>query len=99
MVKMRRDFRYNVYIRFLMVSYFDLVFVASLTLFKRGVSSQILSPMVLFSLIIMLGLLLAPWIVLVYLCAKFKTLTSKVGKKSFNTLLLKVDKESRLRIF
>ena len=40
-----------------------------------------------------------PILVMIYLCAKFKDLTDKTSKQNFNTLLLQIDKESRLRIF
>ena len=40
-----------------------------------------------------------PFLVLIYLCAKFENLKNKMEKSNFNTLLLKVDKEDRWRIF
>ena len=42
---------------------------------------------------------IVPVVVMIYLCAKFDELSDKDKKRSFNTLLLRIDKTSRLKVF
>lgn len=91
------QFRYNIYIRFLMLAYFDLVFIAGVILFDS--SEEVLSMKSILSLLVLSFTVFLPWLVLFYLFAKFDNLQTREGKQKLNSLLLKVDKGSRWRIF
>ena len=43
--------------------------------------------------------MIVPVVVMIYLCARFKELSDKKSRESFDTLLHRVDKSSRLRVF
>ena len=54
----------------------------------------------LLAMVVLTFTVFLPWMILFYLCAKFDRFqNSKSDKQHFNTLLLKVDKENRWRIF
>ena len=78
------------------MAYFDLVFISGIVLFD---SEDAISLQSIIAMLILAVTVLMPWFVLFYLCAKFDKLKLKEGKQNFNTLLLKVDKEDRWRIF
>ena len=78
-----------------MIAYMDLVLIASLVLFHNDV----LSFYGILALLIITFAFFVPLSVLFYLCSRFNQLREKEQKRKFNTLLLKVDKEDRWRIF
>ena len=80
-----------------MMSYMDLVLIAGLVLFDNN--DDVLSIKGILALLVITFAFFIPLSVLFYLCAKFNQLTDKEQKRNFNTLLLKVDKEDRWRIF
>ena len=96
-VRLQLQFRYNIYIRFLMVAYLALVFISGLILFEE--TENVLSLKSLCALLVLTFTVFLPWLLLIWLCAKFDKLRDKETKANFNTLLLKVDKEDRMRIF
>ena len=80
-----------------MVVYLDLVFISGVFLLDQ--SKDVLHWSTMLSIMILAVTACVPILVLIYLCAKFDSLRDKEGKAKFNTLLLKVDKENRWRIF
>ena len=91
------QYRYNIYIRLLQVAYFDLVFIAGMILFDTD--EEVLTLKSIVALLILSFTVFLPWLVLFYLFSKFEKLQTKEGKAKLNSLLLKVDKASRWRIF
>ena len=79
-----------------MMAYIDLVFIAGIVLADN---ENVLSFSGIIALIVITITVFTPWLVLFTLCAKFDQLTDKATKSNFNTLLLKIDKEDRWRIF
>ena len=77
--------------------YLDLVLIPGIILFSTG--QDLLHWTSLLALMVLAVTALVPVLLLIYLCAKFENLKEKKGKEKFNTLLLKVDKEDRWRIF
>jgi len=81
----------------MIVAYMDLVFISGIVLFDS--EEDVLSFRSIIALLILSFTVFLPWLVLFYLCAKFEKLQTKEMKSHFNTILLKVDKEDRWRIF
>lgn len=83
-----------------MVVYLDMVFITGILIADdvkaEGTDLQWTSFM---AYLILAVSAFIPFMVMIYLCAKFDTLKEKAGKEHFNTLLLKIDKEDRWRIF
>jgi len=80
-----------------MLAYIDIVLIAGIVLFDG--SEEVLSISGILALLVITFTFFIPLSVLFYLCSKFNSLTDKQAKQNFNTLLLKVDKEDRWRIF
>ena len=97
LVDLHGQYRWNIYIRFLMMAYIDLVIIAGVVLFDSD--DDVLSFPGIIALLVISFTFFMPLLVLFYLCSKFDQLQNKESKQSFNTLLLKVDKEDRWRIF
>lgn len=96
MLRLLGQFRYNIYIRFLMLSYFDIVFISGVMIADNESALHWSS---LLAYLILSTMMIIPLFVTIFLCTKFDNLKSKSDKEKFNTLLLKVDKEDRYRIF
>ena len=79
------------------MAYIDLVLIAGIVLFES--SEDVLSLWGIVALLVITFTIFIPLSVLFYLCSKFNQLQDKEQKQNFNTLLLKVDKEDRWRIF
>ena len=79
-----------------MIAYLDIVFITGVILFD---SEDIISARSLVALLVLLVTFFIPLSLLFYLFAKFDQLQTKEGKEKLNSLLLKVDKGSRIRIF
>lgn len=80
-----------------MVAYLDLVFIAGVILFDS--EEEVLTFKSILALLVLSFAVFLPWLVLFYLFAKFDSLQTRNGKEKLNSLLLKVDKGSRWRIF
>jgi hypothetical protein len=94
--RMRRQFRYNVYIRFLMLAYFDLITVSLMGLNDKG--KNWLNFTKLLSLIAVIVLFIIPATVVIACFVKFEFFLNKKSKKSMGALLEKIDKGSRNRV-
>lgn len=95
-----REYRWNIYIRYFMISYFNLC-IFSLTKIIEPRENDIndtrrmltITAYVIFTLVILL-----PLICITVVCSRFDLMKIKEAKASFNTLILKVDKQSRYRL-
>jgi len=96
--RLHRQFRFNVYLRWFTVVYFDLVFTHLLEVKGQMSDSKDISNSVIIATLVLAVCVIVPVIIMIYLCAQFKELTDKKHKQNFNSLLLKVDKASRTRI-
>jgi hypothetical protein len=97
---LRVDFRYNHYISFLKLAYFDATYVSCVNLFDNRVGSRdVFSFKFVISLLVLSLMILLPFLLLTYLCSIFDKLGDKELKRGMSTLLMKMDKSSRSRIF
>ena len=79
-----------------MMSYLDAIFITGILIVDS--ESDLHWSSALAYLILAITTII-PFCVTIFLCTKFNSLKDKAGKEGFNTLLLKVDKEDRSRIF
>jgi hypothetical protein len=92
------EFKFNVYIRYYMLCYFDLTFFSVMKLVEGNdstLSRQIatMASYVLFTLAIVV-----PTFLMFIVCKRFEVMKIKNAKASFNTIVLKIDKQSRWRL-
>mmetsp|Transcript_3910 Transcript_3910/g.4624 ORF Transcript_3910/g.4624 Transcript_3910/m.4624 type:complete len:328 (-) Transcript_3910:861-1844(-) len=98
LLRLKSQYRFNIYIRYLMTVYLDLVFITGILIADDDGSTALHWTSLLAYLILSVSVFI-PFMVMIYLCARFDSLKDKAGKEQFNTLLLKLDKEDRWRIF
>ena len=79
------------------MAYMDMVLIAGLVFFDP--SEEKLSFRGMVALLVIILMFFIPLCILFYLCSKFDQLKEKESKRNFNTLLLKINKEDRWRIF
>lgn len=89
------SFRFNIYIRYLMLAYFDMVFISGVILFD--LKEDVLTIRSIVALFVLTLTFFLPWLVVFFLCIKFNK--PKEERTSFSTVLLLVDRENRSRIF
>ena len=94
-VGLHASFRYNMYIRYLMLAYFDMVFISGVILFD--LDEDVLTFRSIIALFVLTLTFFLPWLVVFFLCIKFEK--PKEERTSFSTVLLLVDRENRSRIF
>ena len=84
----------------MMVFYLDLVFTQLIEVSEfKAQSDDVTNYKILVAISVLALTVIVPVVVMIYLCAKFDDLTDKDKKRSFNTLLLRIDKTSRLKVF
>lgn len=93
-----RQFRFNVYIRFYMLAFFDLTFFSAMKIWEGDNSSGMRKIALIFSFIFMIISIVAPISFFALVMVKFKNLQVKELKASYNTLVLKIDKNKRWRV-
>ena len=97
---MRIGFRYNHYISYLKLAYFDATYVSCVNLFDNRVGSRdVFSFKFVVSLLVLSLMILLPFLLLTYLCSIFDHLHDKELRRSIGNLLMKMDKSNRTRIF
>ena len=99
--KVRRQFRFNIYLRFMMFAYFDLLLLTMLGVFNTSESAtkkSWLSFTRLFSVIGLAALIVLPIVAVVALLVRFEFFLNKTSKKTLGTLLLKIDKGHKFRV-
>jgi len=92
------QFKFNAYIRYYMLCYFDLTFFSVMKLIEGsdntvGRRVATIASYVLFTLAMVM-----PVFFISVVCYRFDVLRIKHAKAAFNTLILKVDKQSRWRL-
>lgn len=93
-----RQFRFNVYIRFYMLAYFDLTFFASMKIWEGKNESEMRRIALGFAYFFICLGCVAPLGFFTLVMVKYKNLQVKKLKASYNTLVLKVDKNRRWRV-
>ena len=93
-----RQFRFNVYIRFYMLAFFDLTFFSAMKIWEGDNSSQMRRVALIFSYVFIAVAVVAPTAFFTLVMVKFKDLQVKALKASYNTLVLKIDKNKRWRV-
>jgi hypothetical protein len=95
--RIRRQFRFNIYIRFLMFSYLDLLLNAMLGVQKEEGKSWF-SIGRLFAVLCLIALVTFPIVSMLALLIKFDFFLNKTSKKTLGALLEKIDKGTRYRV-
>lgn len=92
------QFKFNVYIRWYMIVYFDMTFFAVMKIFEGNNVSSARKTALLFSYVIFVINIVMPVILITTIYRRFDILKIKDAKQSFNTLLLRIDKASKVRV-
>jgi len=92
------QFKYNAYIRYYMLVYFDLTFFSVMKIMQPNNSTIFRRAALLLSYILFVLSILIPVFLITHINRRFDILGLKEAKESFNTLLLKIDKASRWRV-
>lgn len=92
------QFKFNVYIRYYMLVYFDTTFFSIMKIFEGNNSTPARKTALLFSYVVFVINIVLPVVLISTIYRRFDILKIKDAKQSFNTLLLRLDKNSKIRI-
>merc|ERR1712166_229998 len=92
------QFKFNLYIRYYMLVYFDLTFFSVMKIIEGDNSTTMRKMAVLLSYVLFVVSIVMPIFLISIIFRRFAVLKLKEAKKSFNTLLLKIDKGSKWRV-
>lgn len=92
------QFKFNLYIRYYMLVYFDLTFFSVMKIIEGDNSTTMRKMAVLLSYVLFVVSIVMPVFLVSIIFRRFAVLKLKEAKKSFNTLLLKIDKGSKWRV-
>lgn len=92
------QFRFNAYIRLYMLMYFDLTFFAVMKLVDNNDSTPNRRMATIASYVILTLSFVVPFFLMSIVCKRFEVMKIKQAKASFNTVVLKIDKQSRWRL-
>jgi len=92
------QFKFNLYIRYYMLVYFDLTFFSVMKIIEGDNSTTLRKMAVLLSYILFVVSIVMPVFLISIIFRRFAVLKVKEAKKGFNTLLLKIDKGSKWRV-
>jgi hypothetical protein len=95
--RMLQQFKFNAYIRFYMLAYFDFTFFSIMKIMDGRNDTPTRKVATFFSYAFFVTSIVVPVFFLAVILRKFPVLKDKVGKEKFNTLLLKIDKGSKWR--
>jgi len=93
------QFKFNAYIRFYMLTYFDFTFFSIMKILDGKNSTTVRKVATFFSYAFFVTSIIVPLFFLALLLRKAPVLKEKNGKERFNTLITKIDKLSKWRIF
>ena len=96
--KKMTQFKFNAYIRFYMLVYFDTTFFSVMKIMDPNNDTVARKAALLLSYILFVLNIVLPVFLIAHINRRFDILAMKEAKQSFNTLLLKIDKASRWRI-
>jgi hypothetical protein len=92
------QYKFNAYIRYYMLWYFDLTFFSVMKLVEGNDSTPSRKMATIASYVIFTISIVMPVFLMTIVCKRFEVLKLKAAKASFNTLMLKIDKQSRWRL-
>jgi len=92
------QFKYNVYIRFYMLIYFDSTFFSVMKIVEGNNSTTARKLALLLSYVLFVVSIVLPVFLITLILRRFDILKLKEAKQSFNALLLKIDKGSKWRV-
>jgi len=92
------QFKFNAYIRFYMLVYFDTTFFSVMKIMDEKNETVARKAALLLSYILFVVNIVLPVFLIAHINRRFDILAMKEAKQSFNSLLLKIDKASRWRI-
>lgn len=92
------QFRLNAYIRLYMLAYFDITFFALMKILDGNNESAVRKAALFFSYGFFVISVVAPVAFIAILLRRFDVLKVKEAKARFNTLVLKIDKNSKWRV-
>ena len=93
-----KQFRFNAYIRFYMLTYFDLTFFAVMKYVEGNTSTDLRKYAEVVSYVIITLSVVMPLFIMTIVCRRYEVMKIKQAKESFNTVVLKIDKQSRWRL-
>jgi len=93
-----KQFRFNAYIRFYMLTYFDLTFFAVMKYVEGNTSTDLRKYAQVVSYVIITLSVVLPLFIMTIVCRRYEVMKIKQAKESFNTVVLKIDKQSRWRL-
>lgn len=96
--KQLSQFRFNAYIRLYMLMYFDLTFFSVMKLVEANDSTPSRRMATIASYILITLSFVVPFFLMSIVCKRFEVMKIKQAKASFNTVMLKIDKQSRWRL-
>lgn len=92
------QFKFNVYLRYYMLIYFDATFFSVMKIVDGNNKTTARKMALILSYVLFVVSIVLPVFLVVLILQKFAMLKIKEAKQSFNTLLLKIDKNSKWRI-
>lgn len=92
------QFKFNAYIRFYMLAYFDFTFFSIMKILEGKNDTVMRKVATFFSYAFFVTSIVIPVFFLAVILRKFSVLPDKEGKQRFNTLILKIDKLSKWRV-
>lgn len=92
------QFKFNVYIRYYMLIYFDATFFSVMKIIEGNNTTTTRKMALLLSYVVFVVSIVLPCFLITLILRKFEILKIKDAKKGFNTLLLKIDKASKWRV-
>lgn len=92
------QFKFNAYIRYYMLVYFDTTFFSVMKIMDQNNETSARKAALLISYIVFVINIVLPVFLIAHLNRRFDILAMKEAKQAFNTLVLKIDKASRWRI-
>jgi len=93
------QFKFNAYIRFYMLAYFDFTFFSIMKILDGNNTTSTRKVATFFSYAFFVTSIIIPIFFLALLFRKFPVLEQKEGRQRFNTLIAKIDKGSKWRVF
>jgi len=93
------QFKFNAYIRFYMLAYFDFTFFSIMKILDGNNSTVTRKVATFFSYAFFVTSIIIPLFFLALLLRRFGVLEEKEGRSRFNTLIAKIDKGSKWRVF
>lgn len=92
------QFKFNIYIRYYMLIYFDATFFSVMKIIEGNNETTARKLALLLSYIMLVVSIILPFFLITLVLRRFEILKIKEAKQSFNTLLLKINKASKWRV-